>query len=100
MHNEYRSELTKRGQRVRLVWERSNPVDRNAIAVWIKQDKWRKVGYIPVGHVMKLHTLREEGKSFWCMVGQHDLGNTTDTRMTVVVKVTPWVGAPVEEVEL
>lgn len=100
MHHDYRAELTARGQKVKLVHERSNPFDRFAVAVWIKQDRWRKVGYIQRGKTDSLHDAKARGCAFYAMVNQHDLGNNTDTRMTVVVKVAPYDVPPLDEVEM
>ncbi len=101
MYYDYSAALTQRGQKVRLVHERSNKFDKNAVAVWIKQDKWRKIGYLPEGTTYPLHKAKAEGKSFYAMVNQHDISNPTQTRMTVVVKVAPAVGDTVEdEVEM
>lgn len=97
MHHDYDATKIKRGQKLQLFHERSNPVDQWAVSVWVKAtDKWRKVGYIQAGKTHLLHDAKGEGKSFWCMVNQHDLGNNTDTRLTVLVKVTPF-SAPVGE---
>lgn len=105
MHWDYDATKIKRGTKIKLYHERSNPVNSAAISVWaVCEDKMRKLGYIPEnakvadGHneynlISYLHGLKARNFSFYCLVNQHDLGNDTGVRMTIQIKVCRTDGA-------
>lgn len=56
-HDAQLSKCLIAGQKVRLIWERKNPVDANAIRV--ESVDGFKLGYIKRGDTAKLHWFRE-----------------------------------------